>query len=84
MCASSLGCPIGDLEDRRAVVLERATERVGQLAAMQADIGDPAPALCVHQRLIGAAALQVVVAHQLHVELFRPVLCLRDQTPRHA
>ena len=36
-------------------------------AAVMADIGDPAVALVMDGRLIGAAGLQVVVPDQLHV-----------------
>src|SRR5205814_9010086 len=35
-----------------------------------ADVGDPAVALFVHDRLIGASSLQVMVADELHVALF--------------
>ena len=41
------------------------------MIAVQADVGDPAPALRMHQRLIRAAALQVVVTDQFHVAPFR-------------
>jgi hypothetical protein len=34
---------------------------------MVADVGDPARALLLDNRLIGATGLQVVVTHQVHV-----------------
>ena len=63
---------IGDVDDRGAVRLGLAghrIDRIGNLvgAAVMADIGDPAVALMMDGRLIGAARLQVVVADQLHV-----------------
>ena len=61
---------IGDVEDRRAVVLALAGEWICRLAAVVADVGDPAVALFVHDRLIGASSLQVMVADELHVALF--------------
>ena len=42
-------------------------------AAMMADIGDPAVALMMDGRLIGAACLQVVVADEPHIAGFRRV-----------
>ncbi|OIQ66690.1 hypothetical protein GALL_517380 [mine drainage metagenome] len=63
---------IGDVDDRGAVRLGLAghwIDRVGNLVgpAVMSDIGDPAVALVMNGRLIGAAGLQVVVAHQFHV-----------------
>ena len=42
-----------------------------------ADVGDEAIALLVDERLVGAAALQVAVADQLHVALLGGLLLLR-------
>ena len=63
---------IGDVDDRGAVELGLAGQRIDRLrhlrrAAVVADIGDVAVALLVDGRLIGAARLQVVVADQAHV-----------------
>ena len=63
---------IGDVEDRGAVELRLPVHRVDRLgnrggAAVMADIGDPAVALAMDQRLVSAARLQVVVAHEAHV-----------------
>ena len=63
---------IGDVDDRRAVRLGLARQRVeGHRnivgAAVMADIGDLAVALVMDGRLIGAARLQVAIADQLHV-----------------
>ena len=67
---------IGDVDDRRAVGLGLAghgIDRVGNLvgAAVMADIGDPAVALMMDRRLVGAAGLQVAPAGQPHVGGFR-------------
>jgi len=63
---------IGDVDDRRAVRLglaglriERRRNIVG--AAVMSDIGDPAVALMMDGRLIGAARLLIVAADQFHV-----------------
>ena len=63
---------IGDVDDRGAVRLGLAGQRIDRRgnvvgAAVMADIGDPAVALMMDGRLIGAARLQIVVADQLHV-----------------
>ena len=60
---------IGDIDDRRAVVLGLAGERIHPLAAVVADVGDPARALVVHDRLVRGARLEVVHPHQAHVAL---------------
>ena len=65
---------IGDVDDRGAVVLLAPGERVHGLAAVVADVGDPAPALLVEDRLVGAAALQLFVADERHVGRARAVL----------
>src|SRR5205823_14071287 len=57
---------IGDVDDRGAVVLLAPRERVQRLAAVVADVGDPAPAALLDEGLVGAAALQVVVAGERH------------------
>ena len=56
---------IGDVDDRGAVEFLGARQRIERLghllgAAVVADVGDPAAALLVDDRLIGAARLQVV------------------------
>ena len=67
---------IGDVDDRGAVRLGLAGLRIDRRrdivgAAVMADIGDPALALLVDGRLIGAARLQVVEADEPHVGGFR-------------
>src|SRR5260370_27113971 len=57
---------IGHIEDGSAVGLLPAAERIARPAAVMADIRDPAIALPMDERLIGAAALQIVDAPQLH------------------
>src|ERR1700694_3874928 len=58
---------IGDVDERSSVGLHLAGEGVKLLAAMVADVGDPAIALLLDNGLIGASGLQVVVTHQIHV-----------------
>ena len=63
---------IGDVDDRGAVRLGVAGQRIDRIrnfvgAAVMADIGDPAVALMMDGRLIGAARLQIVAADQFHV-----------------
>src|SRR5712692_10424913 len=53
---------IGHVNERSAVLLLRASERIQRAAAVMPDLGDPAAALLVDHRLIGAAPLQVVGA----------------------
>src|SRR5260370_33004264 len=48
-----------------------AGQRIAHEVAVVTDVGDEAIALLVHQRLIRAAALQIVVADQAHAVLFR-------------
>jgi hypothetical protein len=68
---------IGDVDDRGAVELPLAVERIHGLVdvacAVVADIGDIALALLVNGRLIGAARLQVVEADEAHVLRFRRI-----------
>src|SRR5207248_6085870 len=66
---------IGDVEDRSAVRfglpgdwIEGSGNGIG--AAVVSDIGDPAVALMMDGRLIGAARLQIIAADQPHVEGF--------------
>ena len=61
---------IGDIDDRSAVVLRLAVERIDLDIAVMADVGDITVALLLHHRLIGGARLQVVPADQLHVFAF--------------
>src|SRR5262245_26789850 len=42
---------------------------------MMANVGNPAIALLVNRWLVGAAGLQVVIAHEIHVVLLRFLLC---------
>src|ERR1700730_9626321 len=58
---------IGDVDERSPVGLHLAGEGVKLLATMVADVRDPARALLLDNRLIGAAGLQVVVTHQVHI-----------------
>ena len=63
---------IGDVDDRGAVRLGLAGDRIDRIgngvgSAVMSDIGDPAVALMMDGRLIGAARLKVAVADQLHV-----------------
>ena len=58
---------IGNIDYRRAVVLQLAILRIHACAAMQTDVCDPATVLLNDGRLIGTACLQVVKAHHLHV-----------------
>jgi hypothetical protein len=63
---------VGHVDDRGAVVFGLPSQRVDRLlgfrnAAVMADIGDPAVALVVDDRLIGTARLQIAVADQRHV-----------------
>ena len=58
---------IGDVEDRRAVLLELAVERVHAAPAVRADVGDPALALALDGRLVRAARREIVKADAAHV-----------------
>ena len=67
---------IGDVDDRGSVRLGLSGQGVDGIgnsvgAAVMADIGDPAVALVMDGRLIGAARLQVVASDQPHVGGFR-------------
>ena len=44
-----------------------AGEQILRLAAVMADVGDPARSLPVDNRLVGAAILQIVEADERHV-----------------
>ena len=73
---------IGDVDDRRPVEFGLPGDRIHGLqdivgTAMVTDVGDPAIALAMNGRLIGRAALQVVVADQPHVRGFRRIADLR-------
>ena len=61
---------IGHVEDGRAVLFHRAGERVDAAAAMRADVRDPALALALDGRLIGAAASEIVKADAAQVVRF--------------
>src|SRR6266508_2240877 len=63
---------VGDIDEGGAVELVSPGQRIAWLghlfgAAMMADIGDPATALLVNGRLVGAARLQVVAADECHI-----------------
>ena len=67
---------IGNIDERRAVVLGLAGQRIdgsGHVvgAAVMADVGDPAIALAMDRGLVRRARLQVVAADQFHVGGFR-------------
>jgi hypothetical protein len=70
---------VGDVEDGGAVVFDQAGERVERGAPMVADVDDPAAALMVNRRLIGAAALEIVGTDKLHVAGFWLLLGLRGE-----
>ncbi len=65
-------CGIGDVDNGRAVRLVLAGLRIDGRrdivgSTVMSDIGDPAIALVVDRRLIGAARLQIVGADKLHI-----------------
>ena len=64
---------IRDVEHRRAVAFFSARQRIHVTTGVVADIGDIAVALPMNDRLIRAAALQVVITDEPHIERFRPV-----------
>src|SRR6266436_5450933 len=76
---------VRDVQDGRAVQLLLAGERVHPLATVVTDVGDPARALVVDDRLVGRAGLEVVRADQAHVALLlgRGGGCAREQTAQH-
>src|SRR2546423_15254463 len=63
--ARALG--IGHIENGSAVGLLRVAQRIARMAAVMPDVGDPAIALPMDERLVGAAALEIVRADELHV-----------------
>ncbi len=78
MCARYFGC-FGLVTSTIEVPLDSVfpvTVLISR-AAVMADVGDEAFALLVHERLVGAAALEVAVADQLHVALLGGWLLLR-------
>ena len=63
---------VGHVDQRGAVELGLAGQRVDRLfrlgnPTVMADIGDPAVALVMNDRLVGATPLQIAVADQRHV-----------------
>src|SRR5262249_29761266 len=60
---------IRHVDDRGAVVLLLARQRVEHVVAVVADVRDPAIALLVNRGLIGAASLQIAIADELEVLL---------------
>ncbi len=62
---------IGHVEDRCAIRLDHAGQGVQVLAAMVADVRNPAALLLVDHRMVAAARLQIVVAQQAHVPALR-------------
>ena len=65
---------IRHVQDRRPVGLDLPGQRIGHPAAVVADVRDVPIALTVDGRLVDAAGLQIAVADERHVALFRPVL----------
>ena len=61
---------IGDIDDRRAVVLHLAGERIQLVVAMVSDVCNPAFALPLNDGLISGAPLQVVIASEFHAAAF--------------
>src|SRR5882757_6629973 len=67
---------VSDIDDRGSVRLRLPRHRIDGRrhvigAAVMADIGDPAIALVMDGRLIGATRLEIVAADQLHVGSLR-------------
>src|SRR5262249_25730099 len=60
---------IGDVEDRGAVELHLARQRVEPPASMVADVGDPSLSMPLDDGLIRRARLQIVLPPQAHVAL---------------
>src|SRR4051812_25358647 len=61
---------LGYVQYRRAVRLAPTGERIDRGPAMMTDVGDPAAILLDDDRLECAAALQIAVADEAHVERF--------------
>jgi hypothetical protein len=71
-------CRIGYIDDRGAIVFGLAGEPIDGLrhvgrSAVVPDVSDIAAALMVDGRLIGAARMQIAVAHEPHVLGFRRI-----------
>ena len=69
---------IGHVDDRGTVVFGLSGESVDRLrhlgrSAVMPDIGDVAAALMMDRRLIGAAAVQIIVADEPHIVGFRRI-----------
>src|SRR5256885_17198638 len=62
------------MADRAPAALCAPGERIRGAPAVMTDVADPAAALLVDHRLIGAAALQVVMPEERHVRSARSVL----------
>ena len=62
---------IGDVDDRRAVVLHLAGQQVRHRAGVMPDVGDIAIALLLDDRLVGAARLQIVGPEQASCRAIR-------------
>ena len=60
---------VGDVHDRRPVVV-RCTDAGSGRSTVMADVGDPAVALMMHDRLVRRPGLEVVEADELHVVAF--------------
>ena len=65
---------IGDVHDRRAVVLGAAGERVRPEPAVMPDVGNPPAPLTVDDGLIGRPRLQAVVGDETHLAALGLVL----------
>src|SRR5437762_11401534 len=65
-------CRVGHIDERSAAELGVSRQRIYRLLVLRnstvmADIGNPAVALMMDPRLIGAAPLQIVVADEAHI-----------------
>src|SRR5580693_8240074 len=58
---------VGHIDDRGSVVLGLAVERIEARPGMMGHIGDFPVTLVDYERLVRRPALEVVVAHQIHV-----------------
>jgi hypothetical protein len=72
---------VRDIDDRVAVFLDRAGQRIACFAVVVADIGDPPSVLLLDDAVIGAARLQVVKADEARVVGFFAVAILRRRRP---
>jgi len=82
-----LGAPrVGYVDNRRAIRLLRAGERIQRAATVMTNVSDPASTLHVDHRLIGTPRLKVVGAQQPHIHSLGALttrLFLGVRLPRH-